>query len=55
VSLAQEPITPSSNEAQLMEQRKRVNALLQDYSMQLRLNSAVMDKEAVHSTKSDLE
>lgn len=55
VSLAQEPITPSSNEAQLMEQRKRVNALLQDYSMQLRLNSAVMDKEAVHPTKSDLE
>ncbi|CCO49206.1 Sigma-E factor negative regulatory protein [Vibrio nigripulchritudo SOn1] len=54
VSLARESATPSSNEAQLMEQRKRVNALLQDYNMQLRFNSAEME-EAVHPTKSDIE
>ncbi len=36
----------SSSEAQLMEQRRRVNALLQDYNLQLRLNSKAIDDEA---------
>lgn len=40
VSLTRDSIRHSSqNETQLMEQRRRVNAMLQDYELQLRLNA----------------
>ncbi|MBL4831941.1 MAG: anti-sigma E factor [Aliivibrio sp.] len=40
VSLTRDSMRHSSkNEAQLMEQRRRVNAMLQDYELQLRLNA----------------
>ncbi len=55
VSYTREPVTPLSSEAQLMEQRKRANALLQDYDMQLRLNSTAIGLEALNSTKVDIE
>ncbi|EKO3986352.1 anti-sigma E factor, partial [Vibrio fluvialis] len=39
VSLTRESVERHSNEANVQEQRRRVNALLQDYELQLRLNS----------------
>ncbi|MEZ9522833.1 RseA family anti-sigma factor [Enterovibrio norvegicus] len=39
VSLSREPLQSTSDEAQLMEQRRRVNAMFQDYELQLRLNA----------------
>jgi sigma-E factor negative regulatory protein RseA len=40
VSLTRDSLVPkSSNEADVMEQRKRINAMLQDYELQLRLNA----------------
>ncbi len=38
VSLTRESVRPQSDEAQKMEQRRRINALMQDYELQLRLN-----------------
>ncbi|SON48048.1 RseA family anti-sigma factor [Vibrio tapetis] len=46
VSLTANSAHSSSSEAQLMEQRRRVNALLQDYNLQLRLNSKAIDDQA---------
>ncbi|KXF80164.1 RseA family anti-sigma factor [Enterovibrio coralii] len=39
VSLNRETLQASPSEAQLMEQRRRVNAMFQDYELQLRLNA----------------
>ncbi len=39
VSLTRDSVQKQSHEANLQEQRRRVNALLQDYELQLRLNS----------------
>lgn len=40
VSLTRESVvSKQSNEAQLLEQRRRINAMLQDYELQLRLSS----------------
>ncbi len=39
VSLSRESLRQQPTEAQLMEQRKRINAILQDYELQLRLNA----------------
>ena len=40
VSLTRERVTPQQNsETQLLEQRRRINAMLQDYELQLRLMS----------------
>ncbi|OAN12579.1 anti-sigma E factor [Photobacterium jeanii] len=43
VSLTRESVRPAHNqapsEAQIMEQRRRINAMLQDYELQLRLNA----------------
>ncbi|MDD1782913.1 anti-sigma E factor [Enterovibrio sp. ZSDZ35] len=39
VSLSRESMQASPSEAQLMEQRRRVNAMFQDYELQLRLNA----------------
>ncbi|WP_375752594.1 RseA family anti-sigma factor [Vibrio sp. HN007] len=48
VSLTRESVSPASQqvkEAQLLEQRRRVNAMLQDYELQLRLaNDAAEDE-----------
>jgi len=47
--------TSPSSEAQLMEQRRRVNALLQDYNLQLRLNSKAIDSETNHQLEPVVE
>jgi sigma-E factor negative regulatory protein RseA len=39
VSLTRESVEKSTNTSAIQEQRKRVNAMLQDYELQLRLNS----------------
>ncbi|USD40766.1 anti-sigma E factor [Vibrio sp. SCSIO 43135] len=39
VSLTRESVEKSNNNVNVQEQRRRVNALLQDYELQLRLNS----------------
>lgn len=39
VSLSRESLQNTPSEAQLMEQRRRVNAMFQDYELQLRLNA----------------
>jgi len=38
VSLTRESVDPQSEEAKKMEQRRHLNALMQDYELQLRLN-----------------
>lgn len=38
VSLTRDSVSTQSNEAKVMEQHRRVNALMQDYELQLRLN-----------------
>ncbi|WP_153446294.1 RseA family anti-sigma factor [Vibrio algicola] len=38
VSLTRDSIRPQSGEAKAMEQHRRINALMQDYELQLRLN-----------------
>ncbi|HBV75663.1 MULTISPECIES: RseA family anti-sigma factor [Vibrio] len=38
VSLTRDSVNTQSNEAKVMEQHRRVNALMQDYELQLRLN-----------------
>ncbi|MBV7297800.1 RseA family anti-sigma factor [Enterovibrio paralichthyis] len=44
VSLSRESLkTNTPNEAELMEQRRRVNAMFQDYELQLRLNADEMN------------
>lgn len=40
VSLTSEPVNAQSKEATVMEEHRRVNALMQDYELQLRLNHA---------------
>lgn len=42
VSLSRESLQGNPTEAQLMEQRRRVNAMFQDYELQLRLNADEM-------------
>ncbi|EOD80554.1 anti-sigma E factor [Grimontia sp. AD028] len=42
VSLSRETLQGNPTEAQLMEQRRRVNAMFQDYELQLRLNADEM-------------
>nr|WP_241033851.1 sigma-E factor negative regulatory protein [Vibrio maerlii] len=52
VSLTREsvnPAQPQHNEANLQEQRRRINAMLQDYELQLRLNEEVNDIDVVKS------
>nr|WP_086940265.1 RseA family anti-sigma factor [Thaumasiovibrio occultus] len=42
---AQQSVNIAPTEAQLMEQRKRINAMLQDYELQLRLNASELDAD----------
>ncbi|UTM57802.1 RseA family anti-sigma factor [Photobacterium sp. CCB-ST2H9] len=54
VSLTRDSVRPHSespSEAQLMEQRRRINAMLQDYELQLRLNAedGSLDKTLLES------
>lgn len=39
VSLTRSSVEPANHEANVQEQRRRINAMLQDYELQLRLNS----------------
>lgn len=39
VSLTRENLQPNPSEAQILEHRKRINAMFQDYELQLRLNA----------------
>lgn len=47
VSLSRDNVPSRTKEAQLLEQHRRINAMLQDYELQLRLNSSVAKKTSV--------
>ncbi|KZX64469.1 anti-sigma E factor [Vibrio sp. HI00D65] len=54
VSLTRESVERPASEANLQEQRKRVHAMLEDYELQLRLNSDASPMEDAH-LESDIE
>ncbi|WP_299688785.1 sigma-E factor negative regulatory protein [uncultured Vibrio sp.] len=54
VSLTRDSVEKPTSEANIQEQRKRVNALLEDYQLQLRLNSDASPIEDAH-LESDIE
>lgn len=54
VSLTRESVERPASEANLQEQRKRVHAMLDDYELQLRLNSDASPMEDAH-LESDIE
>ncbi|MFA0078680.1 RseA family anti-sigma factor [Vibrio artabrorum] len=54
VSLTRDSIEKPTSEANLQEQRKRVHALLEDYELQLRLNSNASATQDAH-LESDIE
>ena len=54
VSLTRESLERPASEANLQEQRKRVHAMLEDYELQLRLNSDASPMEDAH-LESDIE
>lgn len=54
VSLTRDSVERPASEANMQEQRKRVHALLEDYELQLRLNSDASPMEDVH-LESDIE
>ncbi len=54
VSLTRDSVEKPASEANLQEQRKRVHAMLEDYELQLRLNSDASPMEDAH-LESDIE
>ncbi|MEZ9008441.1 RseA family anti-sigma factor [Vibrio sp. 10N.247.311.59] len=54
VSLTRDSVEKPASEANLQEQRKRVHALLEDYELQLRLNSDASPMQDAH-LESDIE
>ncbi|MFM2660134.1 RseA family anti-sigma factor [Vibrio chagasii] len=54
VSLTRDSVERPASEANLQEQRKRVHAMLEDYELQLRLNSDASPMEDAH-LESDIE
>ncbi len=54
VSLTRDSVERPASEANMQEQRKRVHALLEDYELQLRLNSDASPMEDAH-LESDIE
>ncbi|WP_135444323.1 sigma-E factor negative regulatory protein [Vibrio tasmaniensis] len=54
VSLTRDSVEKPASEANMQEQRKRVHALLEDYELQLRLNSDASPMEDAH-LESDIE
>jgi sigma-E factor negative regulatory protein RseA len=54
VSLTRDSVEKPTSEANLQEQRKRVHALLEDYELQLRLNSDASPMQDAH-LESDIE
>lgn len=54
VSLTRDSVEKLASEANLQEQRKRVHALLEDYELQLRLNSDASPMQDAH-LESDIE
>lgn len=43
------PTQPQQNEANMQEQRRRINAMLQDYELQLRLNDTAENADVIKS------
>ncbi|MDL5029671.1 RseA family anti-sigma factor [Vibrio gigantis] len=54
VSLTRDSVEKQASEANLQEQRKRVHAMLEDYELQLRLNSDASPMQDAH-LESDIE
>ena len=54
VSLTRDSVEKPASEANLQEQRKRVHAMLEDYELQLRLNSDASPMQGAH-LESDIE
>jgi sigma-E factor negative regulatory protein RseA len=54
VSLTRDSVEKPASEANLQEQRKRVHAMLEDYELQLRLNSDASPMQDAH-LESDIE
>ncbi|WP_061018799.1 RseA family anti-sigma factor [Vibrio splendidus] len=54
VSLTRDSVEKPASEANLQEQRKRVHAMLEDYELQLRLNSDASSMQDAH-LESDIE